>query len=157
VSVSVFASRDWEESMQVFEAMTPEVVSVPPETTLVDAAQTMKELDVGPLPVCDGDQLLGMVTDRDIIVRAIAEARDPRTTEVREIMTSEVVCCREADDVRQAAKLMQEQQLRRLLVVNDEGRLVGIVSLGDIVLQTGDDKLAGKTLEKVSEPSYLKE
>jgi CBS domain-containing protein len=143
--------------MQVFEAMTPEVVSVPPETTLVDAAQTMKELDVGPLPVCDGDQLLGMVTDRDIIVRAIAEARDPRTTEVREIMTSEVVCCREADDVRQAAKLMQEQQLRRLLVVNDEGRLVGIVSLGDIVLQTGDDKLAGKTLEKVSEPSYLKE
>jgi CBS domain-containing protein len=157
VSVSVFASRDREESMQVFEAMTPEVVSVPPETTLVDAAQTMKELDVGPLPVCDGDQLLGMVTDRDIIVRAIAEARDPRTTEVREIMTSEVVCCREADDVRQAAKLMQEQQLRRLLVVNDEGRLVGIVSLGDIVLQTGDDKLAGKTLEKVSEPSYLKE
>jgi CBS domain-containing protein len=143
--------------MQVFEAMTPEVVSVPPETTLVDAAQTMKELDVGPLPVCDGDQLLGMLTDRDIIVRAIAEARDPRTTEVREIMTPEVVCCREADDVRQAAKLMQEQQLRRLLVVNDEGRLVGIVSLGDIVLQTGDDKLAGKTLEKVSEPSYLKE
>jgi CBS domain-containing protein len=143
--------------MQVFEAMTPEVVSVPPETTLVDAAQTMKELDVGPLPVCDGERLLGMVTDRDIIVRAIAEGRDPRATEVRDVMTSEIVCCREDDDVRHAAKLMQDSQLRRLLVVNEEGRLVGIVSLGDIVLQTGDDKLAGKTLEKVSEPSYLKE
>jgi CBS domain-containing protein len=143
--------------MQVFEAMTPEVVSVPPETTLVDAAQTMKELDVGPLPVCDGDRLLGMVTDRDIIVRAIAEGRDPRATEVRDVMTSEIVCCREDDDVRHAARLMQDSQLRRLLVVNEEGRLVGIVSLGDIVLQTGDDKLAGKTLEKVSEPSYLKE
>lgn len=143
--------------MQVFEAMTPEVVSVPPETTLVDAAQTMKELDVGPLPVCDGDRLLGMITDRDIIVRAIAEGRDPRATEVRDVMTSEIVCCRENDDVRHAAKLMQDSQLRRLLVVNEEGRLVGIVSLGDIVLQTGDPKLAGKTLEKVSEPSYLKE
>jgi CBS domain-containing protein len=143
--------------MQVFEAMTPEVVSVPPETTLVDAAQAMKDLDVGPLPVCDGDRLLGMVTDRDIIVRAIAEGRDPRTTQVRDVMTSEVVCCRENDDVRHATKLMQDGQLRRLLVMNDEGRLVGIVSLGDIVLQTGDPKLAGKTLEKVSEPSYLKE
>ena len=143
--------------MQVFEAMTPEVVSVPPETTLVDAAQMMKELDVGPLPVCDGDRLLGMITDRDIIVRAIAEGRDPRATEVRDVMTTEIVCCRENDDVRGAAKLMQESQLRRLLVVNEEGRLVGIVSLGDIVLQTGDPKLAGKTLEKVSEPSYLKE
>jgi CBS domain-containing protein len=98
-----------------------------------------------------------MVTDRDIIVRAIAEGRDPRATEVRDVMTSEIVCCREDDDVRHAAKLMQDSQLRRLLVVNEEGRLVGIVSLGDIVLQTGDDKLAGKTLEKVSEPSYLKE
>jgi CBS domain-containing protein len=143
--------------MQVFEAMTPEVVSVPPEATLVDAAQTMKELDVGPLPVCDGERLLGMVTDRDIVVRAIAEGRDPRSTEVREVMSSDVVCCREADDVRQAAKVMQESQLRRLVVLNAEGRVVGIVSLGDIVLQTGDDKLAGKTLEKVSEPSYLKE
>ena len=143
--------------MQVFEAMTPEVVSVPPETTLVDAAQMMKELDVGPLPVCDADRLLGMITDRDIIVRAIAEGRDPRATEVRDVMTTEIVCCRENDDVREAAKLMQESQLRRLLVVNEEGRLVGIVSLGDIVLQTGDPKLAGKTLEKVSEPSYLKE
>jgi CBS domain-containing protein len=139
--------------MQVFEAMTPDVVRVTPDVSLMEAARTMKDLDIGPLPVCEGDRLLGMVTDRDITVRATAEGRDPRETPVSDIMTMDVVCCHEADDIRAAAKLMQEAQLRRLLVVNDTGKLVGIVSLGDIVLQSGDEKLAGKTLEKVSEPA----
>lgn len=139
--------------MQVFEAMTPDVVRVTPDVSLMEAARTMKDLDIGPLPVCEGDRLLGMVTDRDITVRATAEGRDPRETPVSDIMTMDVVCCHEADDIRAAAKLMQDAQLRRLLVVNDDGRLVGIVSLGDLVLQTGDEKLAGRTLEKVSEPS----
>jgi CBS domain-containing protein len=139
--------------MRVFEVMTPDVVRVTPEVTLMDAARTMKYLDIGPLPVCDGDRLLGMVTDRDITVRATAEGRDPCQTLVSEIMTTEVVCCHEDDDIREAAKLMQEAQLRRLLVLDDDGRLVGIVSLGDLVLQTGDEKLAGQTLEKVSEPA----
>ena len=138
--------------MQVFEVMTPDVVSVTPEVTLMDAARTMKHLDIGPLPVCAGDRLLGMITDRDITVRATAEGRDPCQTAVSEVMTTDVVCCHEAADIREAAKLMQEAQLRRLLVVDDKGHLVGIVSLGDLVLQTGDKKLAGKTLEKVSEP-----
>jgi CBS domain-containing protein len=139
--------------MQVFEAMTPDVVRVTPDVSLMEAARTMKDLDIGPLPVCEGDRLLGMVTDRDITVRATAEGRDPRETPVSDVMTMDVVCCHEADDIRSAAKLMQDAQLRRLLVVNDAGKLVGIVSLGDIVLQTGDEKLAGKTLEKVSEPA----
>jgi CBS domain-containing protein len=139
--------------VQVFEAMTPDVVRVAPEVTLMDAARAMKDLDIGPLPVCDGDRLLGMITDRDITVRATAEGRDPRSTSVSDVMTTDVVCCHEADDIRTAATLMQQMQLRRLLVVNDDGRLVGIVSLGDIVLQSGDEKLAGKTLEKVSEPT----
>jgi CBS domain-containing protein len=139
--------------MQVFEAMTPDVVRVTPGVTLMEAARTMKNLDIGPLPVCEGDRLLGMVTDRDITVRATAEGRDPQQTLVSEVMTTDVVCCHEADDIRAAARLMQLTQLRRLLVVDDEGRLVGIVSLGDLVLQTGDEKLAGQTLEKVSEPS----
>jgi CBS domain-containing protein len=143
--------------MQVFEAMTPDVVSVTPETTLVDAARTMKEIDVGPLPVCDRDRVVGMLTDRDITVRAVAEGRDPRTTEVREVMTPKAVACGPEDEIRDAARLMQDTQLRRLLVVNHEGRLVGIVSLSDILLHTGDDTLAGKTLEKVSEPSFLRE
>jgi CBS domain-containing protein len=138
--------------MHVSEAMTPQVVTVPPELTVFEAARMMKDLDIGPLPVCDGDRLLGVLTDRDITIRATAEGRDPRTTEVREVMTPEVICCMEDDDVVRAARLMQEAQLRRLLVVDELGRLVGIVSLGDLALQTGDDRLTGETLEKVSSP-----
>jgi CBS domain-containing protein len=139
--------------MQVFEAMTPDVVRVTPEVTLMVAARAMRNLDIGPLPVCEGDRLLGMITDRDITVRATAEGRDPQQTPVSDVMSTDVVCCHEGDDIRAAAKLMQEMQLRRLLVVDDDGRLVGIVSLGDLVLQTGDEVLAGKTLEKVSQPT----
>ena len=139
--------------MQVFQAMTPDVVCVTPEATLMEAARTMKSLDIGPLPVCKGDRLLGMVTDRDITVRATAAGRDPRKTPVSDVMSTEVVCCHEADDIRVAARLMQDAQLRRLLVVDDDGRLVGIVSLGDLALQSGDEKLTGETLEKVSEPA----
>jgi CBS domain-containing protein len=143
--------------MQVFEAMTYEVVKVAPETTLVDAARTMKAIDVGLLPVCVRDEVVGMLTDRDIAVRSVADGRDPRTTEVQEVMTPRVVFCSPEDDVREAAALMQLAQLRRLLVMNDRGRLVGIVSLSDIALITGDEQLAGQTLEKVSEPPYLRD
>ena len=139
--------------MNVFEVMTPDVVSVGPEATLMEAAQAMKDLDVGPLLICDGGSLIGVITDRDITVRATARGFDPRTTEVRQVMTPDVVYCREDDDVRQAARQMQDAQLRRLLVVNPSGRLVGIVSLGDIALQAGQDELTGQTLEKVSEPA----
>jgi CBS domain-containing protein len=141
--------------MQVFEAMTREVVKVAPETNLVSAARTMRAIDVGLLPVCVRDEVVGMLTDRDITVRSVAEGRDPRLTEVQEVMTPRVVYCSPEDDVREAAALMQLVQLRRLPVMNDQGRLVGIVSLCDIALTSGDEELAGQTLEKVSEPPYL--
>jgi CBS domain-containing protein len=142
--------------MQVFEAMTPDVVSVLPDTKLVDAALAMRNLDVGPLPVVDGGRLVGVITDRDITVRATAEGRDPRVTTVEDIMTPEVVACREEDDVRVAARMMQDAQLRRLLVVDEGGMLVGIVSLGDLAVQTRDDALSGETLERVSEPAIVR-
>jgi CBS domain-containing protein len=142
--------------MQVFEAMTPDVISVLPDTKLVDAALAMRNLDVGPLPVVDGGRLVGVITDRDITVRATAEGRDPRLTTVEDIMTPEVVACREEDDVRVAARMMQDAQLRRLLVVDEGGMLVGIVSLGDLAVQTRDDALSGETLEKVSEPAIVR-
>jgi CBS domain-containing protein len=139
--------------MQVFEAMTPEVTTVKPDTPLIEAARLMRENGIGPLPVCDGDRLLGILTDRDIAIRATAEGLDPQSTAVRQVMTSEVVTCFEGDDIRKAAEIMQRAQVRRLLVVDGDGRLAGIVSLGDIALQTGDDQLSGQTLERVSEPS----
>lgn len=143
--------------MQVYEAMTPDVVSVGPDATLMEAAQAMRNLDVGPLPVCEGERLVGMITDRDITIRATAQGHDPRTTRVKDVMTPEVVCCLETDEVGQVAHVMQEAQLRRLLVVSTEGRLVGIVSLGDLAVQAGDDKLTGETLERVSEPVPARE
>lgn len=140
--------------MQVSEVMTVGAECTSPHATLREAAQKMRDLDVGPLPVCgDSDQLIGMLTDRDITVRAVAEGRDPNTTRVQEVMTPDVIYCFEDQDVNEAAHLMQENQVRRLVVLNREDRLVGIVSLGDLAVETGDMQLAGCTIEAVSEPA----
>jgi CBS domain-containing protein len=139
--------------MQVKEVMTRGVECVSPDATLQEAARKMKDLDVGPLPICDNDRLAGMVTDRDITVRAVAEGKDPRNTPVREVMTPGINYCFEDDDVASAARQMKEKQIRRLVVLNREKRLVGIVSLGDLAVETGDDHLSGETLERVSQPA----
>jgi CBS domain-containing protein/sporulation protein YlmC with PRC-barrel domain len=139
--------------VQIKEIMTRQVEVVHPEATLQEAAQKMAALDVGPLPVCSGDQLVGMLTDRDITVRATAEGHDPKTTRVHEVMTPEVLYIFEDEDVSEAAQVMAEQQVRRLVVLNRSKQLVGIISLGDLAVHTGDVQQAGQTLEGVSEPS----
>jgi CBS domain-containing protein len=143
--------------MWVREVMTPHVEVIHPDATLREAAQKMQSLDVGPIPVCDGDRLQGMLTDRDITVRATAEGRDPNSTRVRDVMTPDVGYCFEDQDVQDAARLMEERQLRRLVVLNRDKRLVGIVSLGDLAVQTDDEELGGEelseTLSGVSMPS----
>jgi len=133
--------------------MTRGVECTRPDATLQEAAAKMKSLDVGPLPVCDDDRLVGMVTDRDITVRATAEGVDPTDVRVRDVMTPEVIYCFEDALVGDTALLMQQKQVRRLLVLNGDKRLVGIVSLGDLAVETGDEQLAGNTLEAVSEPN----
>ena len=138
--------------MQIKDIMTRGVETVSPQTSLQEAAARMKTLDVGPLPVCDGDRIFGMVTDRDIVVRGIAEGRDPRTTQVSEVMTRDVLTCAESDDVKVAARTMKDNQVRRLLVVDDNHKVSGIVSLGDVAVE-GNDKMSGDVLEKVSTPS----
>lgn len=139
--------------MQIKDVMTPNVEVVHPDTTLQDAAKKMRDLNVGSLPICDGQRLVGTLTDRDITVRAIAEGRDPTATSVRGSMTPEVVYCFEDQAVEEAAKLMKEKQIRRLPVLNRDKRLVGIVSLGDLAVDAGDERMAGETLTKVSEPA----
>jgi CBS domain-containing protein len=116
----------------------------------------MKELDVGLLPVCEEDRLVGMVTDRDITIRSTSEGLDPWTTPVRDAMTREVIFCFEDQDVAEAARLMKEMQVRRLAVLNREKRLVGIVSLADLAVDAGDEQMAGQTLERVSEPAQTR-
>ncbi|WP_129790604.1 CBS domain-containing protein [Sphingosinicella sp. CPCC 101087] len=124
--------------MKVAECMSRDVQIVKPDQPIQEAAQFMLRTDSGSMPVCDGDRLVGMVTDRDIAVRAVAQGRGPDTP-VREAMSDSVEYCYEDDDVEQVAMKMSDSQVRRFPVLSREKKLVGIVSLGDISRSdTGD-------------------
>jgi len=137
--------------MQVQDAMTRGPVCIRPDATLQEAAQMMKQLNCGSLPICDNDRLAGMITDRDITIRATAEGRDPANTSVRDVMTPKLAYCFDDQDVSQAAQIMEEKQIRRLPVLNRDKRLVGIVTLGDVAVRTHDEHISGRTLERVCE------
>ena len=139
--------------MQVSQILTRDVETIRPDTTVKEAAQRMRSMDVGSLPVCDGRRLLGMVTDRDITIRITAEGRDAQSTPVREAMTPDVAFVFDDQDVQEAARVMRERQIRRLPVINREKHLVGILALGDLAT-TGNDRLSGDALEQISEPSH---
>src|ERR671924_1614192 len=126
--------------MQVAEIMTRDPEVITSDFILKDAALKMRELDVGMLPVRSDDRLVGMLTDRDITVRATAEGRIPARTKVGNVMTKAVVYCFDDQDIADAAKLMQEKQIRRLPVLSRQKRLVGIVSLGDVAVHSGEER-----------------
>ena len=138
--------------MQLKDVMTPAVEVIAPEASIYDAAETMSHRDIGPLPVCDGERVVGMLTDRDITVRAVAAGCAPLTTQVREVMTLDVVYGFEDQDVEDAARLMEQYQIRRLPVLNRSQQLVGIVALGDLAVHAGTRPVAAEVLEQVSEP-----
>jgi CBS domain-containing protein len=136
--------------MKVHEIMTARARCISPDNSLVEAAGLMRELDVGALPVCDEDRLAGMVTDRDLVVRGMAEGRDPYTATVRDVMSEGVLYIKSDQDVEEAARMMQEKQVRRLPVINREKRLVGILSLGDLAVNS-NPAFSGQALKEVSE------
>jgi CBS domain-containing protein len=136
--------------MKISEVMTREVDTVRPDQTIQEAATFMLRDDAGSMPVMEGDRLIGMITDRDIAVRGIAKGHGPDTP-VRDLMTSGVVCARVDDDVEEIAMRMSEAQVRRLPVIDEQDRLCGIVSLGDLARET-DDETAEQALEGVSAP-----
>ena len=140
--------------MRLTDIMTRDVETIRPDSTVREAAQRMRSLDVGALPVCDGRRLLGVVTDRDITVRITAEGRDPANTPVEVAMTPDLAYAFDDQDVQDAARIMEDRQIRRLPIVSRDGhQMVGIVALGDIAT-TGKDRLAGDTLESISQPSH---
>jgi CBS domain-containing protein len=139
--------------MEVKNIMTPEVERLPQNASVREVARQMKALDVGMIPVYDGDRLVGMVTDRDLALRVVAEARDATTTQAHEVMTPEVIYCFEDQTVDEAAQVMEQQQIRRLLVLNRDKRLVGIVSLGDLATHRQSQKVAGEALSEISKPA----
>ena len=139
--------------MKIHEVMTPDAISAHPETTLMAAAEMMRLLNVGSLPVVEGERVVGILTDRDIVVRGLALGFNPRTASVADVMTRNVQTCSVDDDVEDVAHQMRDLQVRCLLVVDERERLIGIVSLGDLAMEMEDQRLAGRVLEGISEPS----
>ena len=140
--------------MQVKDVMSENVNYLEPDTTIEQAAQRMKELDCGFLPVGDKQdkKLQGVITDRDIVTRAIAEGLDPKKTPVNKVDTEKVLYCFADDDVESAAKSMQEQQVYRLIVLNsrDDKQLCGVVTLGDI-MRNGETDVASDAAKSIVE------
>ena len=143
--------------MLVRDAMTPEAAVVRPDATLAEAAETMRAQNVGSLPVCHGERLVGMLTDRDVTVRATAAGRDPKTVRVSEAMTPEIVYCFDDQDVREAAGVMERHGVRRLAVLNRAERLVGVISLDDIAVEAADQRLAGEVVQRAAQPTEQKQ
>ncbi len=139
--------------MQVKEIMTCNVETVSSDANLVEAARKMQSLEVGALPVWENDRLVGMITDRDITIRAVAEEKKPSSTSVKEIMTADVCCCFDDDDIHEAARMMEEKSIHRLLVVDSSNDPVGFVSLSDIAVKSHDEHLTYEVLERISEPA----
>ena len=138
--------------MKVSEIMTREVAIIQPDDTLYMAAQKMRDRDIGFLPVCDGTSLMGVLSDRDITIRAFADGMDINVMLGRDLMTAPAIYVFDDQDVTEAAKIMGENQIRRLVVLSREGeRLVGVISLGDLA-RSGITDISGQVLQQVSEP-----
>jgi CBS domain-containing protein len=133
----------------VRDAMTSDPRGVETSTSIAEAARLMKELDVGPLPILDEGRVVGMVTDRDIVIRAVAEGKDVGSTQVGEIASKDVVTVDPQQDLDEALRLMAQHQIRRVPVVEEDGRLVGILAQADVA-QQGEDSKTGQMVERIS-------
>lgn len=138
----------------VADVMTRGVRTMAPSDSVVQAAQAMDELNVGVIPVCEGQRLVGMVTDRDIVVRGVAQEGDPKTLKLADVMSTNVRCAREDDDIDDVLSEMANTQIRRMPVVDGREQLVGIVTLGDIAAKDiGDEEDLAVSLSDISSPA----
>lgn len=131
------------------EIMTRTVKTANRETSLREVAELMRDGDMGALPVVENGKLVGIVTDRDIVVRGIAKGKDT-TTEIGEVMTTEIFSVKENDFVFEAIRLMGDKQVRRVPIINEAGELVGIIAMADVALETEDEREIAETLEEIS-------
>ena len=138
--------------MKIREIMTPAVQCVGPEENLVEAASLMRQLDVGSLPVCEDGEVIGMLTDRDIVIRCVAEAQNAADIRVRDAMTPGIVSVADDDSVEDTLHTLEKHQIRRAPVISRERGLVGIISLGDIAVD-GSAALSGAALKDISQPA----
>jgi CBS domain-containing protein len=134
--------------------MTRDVVTCTPESTIVEVAQLMKEEDIGPVLVVDNEQsrtLVGIVTDRDLVLKAIAEGRDPKTTRVGDVMSKKLITCRADDDVDVAMQSMAQYQLRRIPVVEENMMLVGIIAQADVATRANEPEKTAEVVKEISQ------
>jgi CBS domain-containing protein len=139
--------------MKVKEIQTNKPKVISPEAMICEAAQEMAEHDIGMLPVCDGQRLVGAITDRDLVIRGIAKGYDPLNTKIKDVMTPRICYCYEDDDLEEVARIMEQKQIRRMPILNDAKQLVGIVSLGDFAVRSKRIELTEEVLEWVSQPA----
>lgn len=139
--------------MQVKEIMSRNIKMIDSDVTLSEAADKMKIFDIGVLPIQENNKIVGLITDRDIVIRAVAKGFDSRRTKVKEIMTTEIVSCNQNESLEEAAKLLEDKQVRRLLVLDDNNNPVGILAVSDLARKSGDEHLAFEVLERVSSPA----
>ena len=135
---------------RIREIMTSNPSTIEPDNTVVDAARIMKQEDAGVVPVTENGRLTGMVTDRDIAIRVVAEGKDPQSTPVREVASKDLVTVDPQQDLDEALRLMAKHQVRRLPVVEEDGKLVGVVAQADVA-RHGDDTKTGQVVQEISE------
>ena len=139
--------------MKLKEIMTSDVEVLHPNDTLQTAARKMRERDIGFLPVVDGDELIGVLTDRDLVMRALATGMQPQAMVGREMLTAPPICVYDDQSVDEATRLMRENQIRRLVILErGDGRITGVVSLGDLAINA-DKTTSGEVLQHISEPA----
>ncbi len=139
--------------MEIRKVMTQHVEVISADATLARAAAVMARLDVGFLPVLDGEQLVGVITDRDIVVRGLADGMDPKNATVGDVMTQGMATLSATADVEEAIRLMEEKQIRRLVLQDDDEKYIGVVTIGDLALRTDDHELSGEALGRMCEPA----
>lgn len=134
------------------EFMKLDVQVISPDATIQDAAKMMKDGNFGMLPVSENDRMIGSISDRDIVIRVVAEGK-PYSTKIRDVMTKGIVWAFEDSSLTEGVRLMSQHQVRRLPIVNSEKRLVGIVAIGDVAVESSEFKVVGETLSEISEPA----
>ena len=139
--------------MKLKDIMTTDVLVVSPESNVVEAARLMERHGFGSVPVCDGGKILGIVTDRDLCLRVVGGGLNPNNCKVSEVMNGPIVWCYDDTEVDEATRLMETRQIRRLVVVDRDKKLVGVVALGDVATRA-NERIAGEALEKISEPAH---
>jgi CBS domain-containing protein len=139
--------------MLVREIMTPGVEWVSPDTPLLEVARMMRDRNIGCLPVGEKDNLIGMITDRDIACRAVAEGYDPTTTKAKTVMSEGVTFCFDDQDISEAAKLMEEKQIQRLPILSHDNKMIGFLSFGDLAMR-GSREVAGEVAEAVAQRTH---